>query len=517
MAKLATKTLVQRRHPKDVVESIVIRDIDYKPISSAQREFLQADLDKVFECTLGGPSGGGKTVALLISSLGPYADPTKTSEGCSSGTLLIDNPAYVGVIVRREATQLEKSGLINAANEWYTKFDPKVVYNSQLKKFTFSSGAQIWFRGCETDDDALKFKGYTRLHFVGFEELTQFTEHQYDIITTRLRDLSATIPLRVRATTNPGDINEEWVLERYKAWLYDKCITPLDTKIKCKFAQRLYRYVDESHPDLPIVISTTKPKVALFDTFSFIETGSKDILKDNVQNLGKIKDPVIRAQLLQGIWGLKGGAGMYFAENDLKQVDAKPRVASRVRYWDKACSGKSGDWLAGVLLARTPENKFVIEDVVLIKPEVHTVKNTILNTAKMDGKTVTIAIEQEGGSAGKEISFDYKTLLEKDGYQVIIDIKTSNKATSSKVSRAALLSPVMKEGNIALIAGQHPWKNEFIKQLINFPSKGVHDDAVDALTSAYLILTTKIPAPLAINSYMSFINEMNGALPMSFH
>lgn len=488
--------------------NIIIRDVDYKPLSSAQREFLQADLDKVYECTLGGPSGGGKTVALLISSLGPSRD----------GTLYIDNPAYVGVIIRREATQLEKSGLINAANEWYTKFDPKVVYNSQLKKFTFSSGAQIWFRGCETDDDAFKFKGYTKLHFVGFEELTQFTEHQFDLITTRLRDLSGTIPLRIRATTNPGDINEEWVLERYKAWLYDKCITPLDTKIKCTFAQRLYRYVDESHPDLPLVISTKKPVgINLHDTFSFIETGSKDILKDNVQNLGKISDPVLRAQLLQGIWGLKGGAGMYFSEDDLKQVDAKPRVASRIRYWDKACSGKSGDWLAGVLLARTPEDKFVIEDVVLIKPEVHTVKSTILNTAKTDGKLVTIAIEQEGGSAGKEISFDYKTLLEKDGYQVIIDIKTSNKATSSKVSRAALLSPIMKEGRIAVLAGHHAWKNEFIKQLVNFPSKGVHDDAVDALTSAHLILTTKIPAPLAINNYMSFINQMNDALPNSFH
>ena len=134
-----------------------ITDNDFVVRSKAQLEFINADFDNVQEVLLTGPGGTGKTVALIISSLGPQ----------KNGKLLIEEPSYVGVIIRREATQLEKSGLINAATEWYTKFDPKVQYNGSLRKFTFSSGAQIWFRGVESEDDALKFKGYTRLHFLG--------------------------------------------------------------------------------------------------------------------------------------------------------------------------------------------------------------------------------------------------------------------------------------------------------------------------------------------------------------
>lgn len=472
--------------------SYKITDNDFIVKSKAQLDFLKADFDNVQEALLTGPGGTGKTVALLISSLGPQ----------SNGNLLIQNGSYVGVIIRREATQLEKSGLINAALEWYTKFDSKVVYNGSLRKFTFSSGAQIWFRGVESEDDALKFKGYTRLHFLGVEELTQFTEKQFDLISTRLRDASGKLPLRIRCTTNAGDTGEDWVLERYKYWLYQSCITPLDPPIKVPYGKRLYTYIDEEDPDLKRVVTDVKPKGSS-EQFVCIETKVDDIMKDNLQTLGKISDPVLRAQLLGHKWGLRAEAGMYFSEMDFKETQVyKGTQAVRIRYWDKAAT-KTGDYTCGLLLARTHDNFYIIEDCILEKVDVSKVKDLIISTAKRDGKNVIVGIEQEGGSSGKEIAYDYEKTLHAEGFRVVIDLKTTNKETSSKLARAAIISPVVKAGRIGVIYGS--WKNEFLKQLVNFPSRGIHDDAVDALTGAYILLTTKISAPLAVSNSLDMM------------
>ena len=51
---------------------------------------------------------------------------------------------------------------------------------------------------------------------VGFDELTQFTETQYTYLFSRLRRLAdATVPLRMRAATNPGGVGHVWVHRRF--------------------------------------------------------------------------------------------------------------------------------------------------------------------------------------------------------------------------------------------------------------------------------------------------------------
>jgi predicted phage terminase large subunit-like protein len=489
---------------EDTTLKTILRKKDFIAKGVAQRQLIQADLNNVNELLMTGPGGTGKTVALLISSLGIQKD----------GSLLVDRPSYRGVIVRREAIQLEKSGLISAAKEWYTKFDSKVDYNGTLKKFTFSSGAEIWFRGCEQEDSALSFKGYTKLHFVGFEELTQFTELQYDIIVSRLRDAENLIPLRSRATTNAGDKNEEWVLNRFKYWLYqdtDKSLQ-LNPDIKTAYGTILYSYIDINNPNMPRVITVSKPNLDIkVETIMVIATKIDDIMKDNAQTLGKINDPVLRHQLLSHVWGLKAQAGMYFKESDFREVTTIPTVATRIRYWDKAAGGSKGDYLAGLLVARTIEtsltsnekiDRYVIEDCILVQPEVHEVKNIILNTARTDGKKVYIGIEQEGGSAGKEIAYEYEKMLRQEGFNIKIDIKSANKQTASKVSRASIISPIVKEGNVATIINLRD-KEQLMYQLVSFPS-GKHDDAVDSLTGSILMLKNVLPLPIINNNAQMF-------------
>lgn len=470
-------------------KSITIGEKDYTPRSKAQRELMKADMEGIREVTLGGAGGTGKTIALLISSLGPQ----------ESGKFLVDDPDYRAFIFRREAAQLEKTNLISSAQTWYSNFYSKVQYNGSLKRFTFPSGATISFTGCESEDDAYKFKGHTKLHFVGFEELTQFTERQFELISTRLRDINNNIPLRVRATTNPGDIHEEWVLNRYKYWLTNSCEFPLDTPIKAKYAQRLWMYVDEESPDYPIVITDKNPKRG--EKFVFIETFASDILADNIQNMGRISDPVQRKQLLEGRWGLRSGAGLYFKEKDFILTEKAPPYCTRVRYWDMAASGQKGDFCAGALVSHyieRGESKYCIEDIILCKPEPSDLEKLILRTAKADGKGVFIGMEQEAASSGKVMSGIWKDKL-KD-YRVKIDAKRV-----SKTHRASIASPLSAQGKISYLA--NTCTNEMFKQLVNFPTKGVHDDAVDSITGALYLLIEELPKPNTGPVYPKFIDK----------
>lgn len=475
-------------------EKAIVTSKDFTPRSNAQKLFFKLDIQDTYDICFGGAAYGGKTVCMLISSL-----------------LYADKPEYRAAFFRREQAQLENSGLLDEANKWYSQIYPSVVYNKVAKTFTFPSGAKIRFFGCEGEQDYLKFKG-AEWHAIYFEELTQFTEEQYGFLCSRVRNPKGKIPLRIRSSTNPGDVNEDWVMKRYMPWIHSYCFEKIDPEIKASMGQVLYYRADEDK-DYEIVVSSKKPSGKHkedFFSFSFVRTHASDLGDGQEQRLAvNIKDTILRMQQLDGIWGLKAGAGMYFNEQDFKEISEKPKQASRVRYWDKAASGKKGDFLCGVLLARTHDNKFIVEDVVVVKAEVHEVEKIILRTAINDGKSVHIAIEQEGGSAGKELCYKYEQMLKKEGFVVHIDVKTSNKQTQSKLARAQIVSPVVKDGNVALLSGGLSWKNEFMKQLVNFPARGVHDDCVDAFTGAYLLLTTVIPGPLAISNTLNMMRTFH--------
>ncbi len=59
------------------------------------------------------------------------------------------------------------------------------------------------------------------------------------------------------------------------------------------------------------------------------------------------------------------------------------------------------------------------------------------------------------------------------------------KATQDKVTRALPASSQAETGNIKIL--QAPWNEDFFRELENFP-EGTHDDIVDALSGAFLLL-----------------------------
>lgn len=454
----------------------------FRSKSKPQEDFFNLEMQGIFEIGFGGTPNSGKTCCMVVSSL-----------------MYAHIPEYRAAFFRREATQLEKAGLIDEAKNWYFKAFPTVEYDSVKRIFKFPSGAMISFNGCEGELDYKKYDG-VEWHALYFEELTHFTPDQITNLMSRVRNPKGKIPLRVRSSTNPGGPNEEWVINRYRPWLNKYTVDPKKIDLEANNGDLLYY----TNLDGSLVVSRRKSKG--YKSFSYVCPSINDLSEDQEARVHGISDPIRRAALL-GKWGVKAEAGMYFTEEWFQEIDKTPLTKTRLRYWDLASSGDKGDFLASILMAKHKDN-YYIEDIVLLKPEVHEVESIVYKYAKQDGLSVAIGIEQEGGSAGKILAYNFETKLKAMGYSVFIDQKTSDRTTSSKEARAALVSPIAKEGHIYLVNNPSVLtsRREFFNQLVNFPL-GKHDDIVDSLTGNLYLLVNKYNRPYSMAQLSSMQRE----------
>lgn len=153
------------------------------------------------EILYGGSAGGGKSSALLMSAL-----------------QYVTEPDYSALLLRRTYPDLTQPGaILDRAKTWLSPFlrTGEVHYNNTIKTFTFPSGATLSFGYLKHDNDLDQYQG-SELQFVGFDELTQFTERQYTYLQSRLRkSKKSNIPLRIRAGSNPGGRSHEFVKKRF--------------------------------------------------------------------------------------------------------------------------------------------------------------------------------------------------------------------------------------------------------------------------------------------------------------
>jgi predicted phage terminase large subunit-like protein len=146
----------------------------------------------------------------------------------------------------------------------------------------------------------------------------------------------------------------------------------------------------------------------------------------------------------------------------------------RVRYWDLAAS-LDGDYTCGVLMSRNAEGMYFIEDVQRGKWNPAQRDLVIRQTARRDGQSVSIMLEQEPGSAGKSVA-DY-LVRGLAGFTV-----SAERPTGAKEVRAQPLASQCGVRNVALVKGE--WNAAFLDELAMFPN-GRHDDQVDAASGAF--------------------------------
>jgi len=164
--------------------------------SKRQRHFL--DLTDRREVFLGGAAGGGKSLGILMAA-----------------SQYLSWPNYKAIIFRRTYTDLaQEDAIMDVAKQWW-QHKPGIYWNEGQKKFIFPSGAVIRFAYMAHEAHKRRYQG-TQYHFVAYDELTQFSEGQYTYLFSRQRKLrDVGIPIRMRATSNPGGDGHEWVKKRF--------------------------------------------------------------------------------------------------------------------------------------------------------------------------------------------------------------------------------------------------------------------------------------------------------------
>tara|TARA_Y100000034_G_scaffold122165_1_gene167285 strand:+ start:3617 stop:4963 length:1347 start_codon:yes stop_codon:yes gene_type:complete len=150
---------------------------------------LESDADEIL---YGGAAGGGKSEALLIEAMRDIA-----------------HPEYRGILFRRTYPELSMS-LIDRSRDLY---GGRGRYNEAQHTWVFPSGARIVFAHIQRELDVKRYQS-AAFAFIGFDELTSFTQYQYEYMASRNRN-TARLFNRIRSATNPGGVGHSWVKTRF--------------------------------------------------------------------------------------------------------------------------------------------------------------------------------------------------------------------------------------------------------------------------------------------------------------
>jgi len=432
-----------------------------RPQPGPQEMFLGTAADIAI---YGGAAGGGKSFALLME---PLRHMTRAD--------------FKAVIFRRTSKQVKnEGGLWDASMALYGALGG-TAKESELA-WKFDGGASISFGHLEHEKNKLDWQG-TELAFIGFDELTHFTESQFFYLLSRNRSTGGTKPY-VRATCNPDA--DSWVADLIRWWIDPETGYAIPER-----SGKLRWFVRDEDSliwgdDRHILEAAHPGRIAKSLTFIAASIDDNRILMERDPgyraNLAALPT-VDRERLLNGNWKVRPASGAYFRRGWFPVVMAAPAEARRVRGWDLAAgageAGVSPDWTAGVKIARDPQGVFYVEHVERLQGTPNEVDRAIHNLAGSDGRETTIALPQDPGQAGKAQVQALARLLA--GFRV-----KSQPVTGSKVVRAMPFSSQCEAGNVRLVAG--PWNADFLNELENFPT-GRHDDQVDAACEAFHMLT----------------------------
>jgi hypothetical protein len=169
------------------------REVIFQPNPGPQTDFLAASEREVL---YGGAAGGGKSYALL-------ADPMR----------YFSNENFSGLILRRTNDELRE--LVSKSQSIYPLAYPGAKWQEKKSQWIFPSGARLWMTYLERDEDVMRYQGQA-FSYIGVDELTQYaTSYSWGYLRSRLRTTDPTLPLFMRATTNPGGRGHGWVKKMF--------------------------------------------------------------------------------------------------------------------------------------------------------------------------------------------------------------------------------------------------------------------------------------------------------------
>ena len=402
----------------------------------------------------------------------------------------MDVEGYKAVVFRQNYTQIMAAGgLWDESSKMYRLLSNAVATMSPKAHWTFGGKAVINFDYLARDDDVYKWQG-SQICFIGFDELTHFSEKQFFYMLSRNRSTCGVKPY-VRATCNPDA--DSWVA-KFIAWWIDP-----DTGYPIKERSGVKRYftrvddtviwgdtaeecAEKSGVDISLCKSVTFIASSIHDNKALLEADPSYLASLNALSL------VERERLLNGNWKIKPAAGLYFPRSGIRIVNTIPdKLVTTVRAWDLAAteittSNKDPDRTCGTLWGRMRNGQYIILDGKRVAKNAANVRDLIVSTAKQD-KTIygtsKIFIPQDPGQAGKDQSRSYSKIL--TGYSFM-----SNPVTGNKITRAEPMAAQWQNGNIYMLEGE--WNKPYLDEMDGFPDL-LHDDYVDSSSDGFRIVS----------------------------
>lgn len=444
----------------DLVGPLRLRNCPLTP-TFRQEAFLRLSCP---EALFGGAASGGKSVALLTAA-----------------AQFTDVPGYNALLLRTTLRELEQpGGLMDLAEHW---FGPtKAHWSGEQLAWRFptgsrsgAGGASIRFGYLDGQRDVSRYAG-SSFSFVGFDELSQVDEISYRRMFRVLRQANtgsglgrapdgltlADVPVRTRATSNPGGPNHQWIKQRF---------------------------VDRQ---------TREPGVV------FIPSRLADnphIDSDYVKRLAHL--PIVeRKRMIDGDWDIADEGEMFRREwFELVEPGTVPAHTRKVRYWDFASSpptlaNPDPDWSVGLRLEFDDRTGiYYITGIVRQRRNAGQIEQLVRATAEADTDAVTIYLEQEPAS-NSEFMIDHFKREVLNGFAV-----HAHRPSGDKVFRARIVAAAAENGYVKLVTG--PNTADFLDEVAAFPRAG-HDDCVDALSGAHHALGRRRDA---------FMNSTNSVVP----
>jgi phage terminase large subunit-like protein len=405
----------------------------YIPIMPTAKQSAALLMNSSREILYGGAAGGGKSVFQLAAAL-----------------QYVDIPGYAAILFRKTYSDLNLPGaLISMSKEWLMPWveTGEVHWSEKRSQYTFPSGATLSFGYLESDNDCYRYQG-SEFQYIGIDECTHISPSNYRYLFSRLRKTKdLLVPLRFRATANPGGQYGEYYYQRF------------------------------------FVEGPEKKRVFLsagLDDNPHLDTEEYLLALDEL-------DPVTREQLANGNWSIKENGDMFSRSWFTSQVGLAdvPDGAQKVRYWDMASTDpakrkskdrRDPDATVGFKLCHY-QGIYWIEDIVRFQKKPQESEILIKQTAELDGYSCAIRMEQEPGSSG-DITVDHYARNILPGYDFV-----GVRSTGSKVERAKPASAAAQGGRVQVVRG---CRNliKFFDEMDVFPY-GSKDDTIDGFSGAF--------------------------------
>jgi predicted phage terminase large subunit-like protein len=471
----------------------------FKPSSPKQAAFLQSNS---FFTVYGGAMGSGKTYQGLLRFLRWWKDPN-----------------FVGVVVRKNATFLKQAGgAFDEACELYKKLDPKCLITKQPMVIKFSTGSKIFFTGYDGQAGRDAFQGI-QVSAIMIDEGTQVSEEDVLWMMKRLRG-RAKMDKNIWVTCNP---DPDSYLRKWIDWyLYPKehphAGRPDPSKSGVErwylmiggeiiWGQSWQELFDTHHVRMGKNTSgqwNCNPK-----SFRFIGATCEDnpiMLRDNPDYVGTLlaQSPVEVERQFFGNWDVRPEDSGYFKRSWVTMLNPHSKddmsyrkdVVKRVRCWDLACTlpsekNPNPDFTAGVLMAKTKDGRFIIEDVIQVRKREGENVDFIISVAKEDAKkfgNVQTYLPQDPAESGKSIKFQRAKEFANAGVSVRF-IKVSTK--KGKIDRFLPFSASAENGIVSVLVN-NDWNDIYFSELEAFDgvSRRIHDDMCDSTSDAFNTLAT---------------------------